>query len=185
MALLAFAGLLIGHFMAYVVVAPDDGIRAAVLEATGHRGHDLFVPIGAAALLAAAIGLIARQLRRSPCSDDTDGSGWSTGWMLWLLQTTAFISLEAVERLASSHAVTELLHEPAFAVGIALQAAVAVVGTLFVLLLRATVAVLCRHLRPRREPKPASPAWSQSVFVAPLSLARSAWNLRGPPAFSN
>lgn len=179
--LLAFAGLLIGHFLAYALVAPEAGVRAALLEATGHSGHGLFVPVGGAALLAAAIGLIVRQVRGR---EGAEGSRFPAARLvrtLWLLQTFAFVALEAAERTLSGHLVTELVHEPAFLVGLAVQAVVAVAGAVLVFLLRATVSALRRLLgrppsrtagRTLRPPRVLSTRSSQS---------RWAWTLRGPP----
>lgn len=179
--LLAFAGLLIGHFAAYAVVVPDQGMRAALLEATGHGAHGLFVPLAGAALLGAAIGLIAHQLRSHVSAPGKQWSPMRVGLTLWLLQTTAFIALEASERVLSSHAVSELLHEPAFLAGLALQAIVALAGAILVVLLRVTVAALCRYLFPRPVAATRTTLRDPEVFPVPRSLARSAWNLRGPP----
>lgn len=181
LALLAFAGLLVGHFMAYAAIAPDEGMRAAVLEATGHRGHGLFVPLAGAALLAALIGLVTGHLRCEPTDRAATPSGVRVTIVLWALQTGAFVVLEAVERLSSSHAVGELLHEPAFLVGLVFQAAIALAGAILVVILRATVAALCRYLARPRADVPAAPLRPSEVLIALRSLARSAWNLRGPP----
>ena len=180
--LLAFAGLLIGHFLAYALVAPDAGVRAAILQATGHAGHaGLFVPVGGAALLAAAIGLVVRQVRRD---DGGEGSRFPAARLvrtLWILQTAAFAALEASERALSGHAVNELLHEPTFLVGLAVQVLIACAGAVLVLLLRATVEALRRYLD-----RPASRTAGQALRP-PRSLSgrpsqtRWAWSLRGPP----
>lgn len=179
--LLAFAGLLIGHFVAYLVVVPDHGMRAAVLEATGHRAHGLFVPLAGAALLGAAIGLIAHQLRGRASAPGREWSPMRVALTLWLLQTTAFIALEASERALSSHAVSELLHEPAFVLGLALQAIVALAGAIIVLLLRISVAALCRYLFSRPAAATHTTLSGPEILLVPRSVARSAWNLRGPP----
>lgn len=177
---LAFAGLLIGHFMAYAVVVPDEGVRAAVLEATGHRGHDVFAPIGGAAVLAAVIGLIVHQLRGPDGGAPSAYSALRLGCTLWALQTSAFVALEVSERILSSHAAMELLHEPAFLVGLFVQAIVSLAGTFLVLLLTATITALCRYLATPASRSSALPS-SLQTCVRPRSVARSAWNLRGPP----
>lgn len=181
LALLAFAGLLLGHFVAYVAVAPDEGVRSAVLEATGHRAHGVFVPVGGAALLAAAIRLIVHQFHHSSGAAGSSRSPIRLGVTLWLLQTVAFVVLEASERLFASHAVTELLHEPAFLVGLVLQAVAALAGTILVLLLKATAAVLRRCLA-RQASSAATPLLGAAeVLGTPRSVAQLAWSLRGPP----
>lgn len=184
-ALLAFAGLLIGHFISFLVVVPDAEVRHAVLEATGHGAHGLFVPLAGGALLAAVIGAAAHQLcyrgpggRRGPRF-----VGLALG--LWALQTGGFVALEVTERVLSAHAPLELLHEPTFLVGLLVQAAIALLGAVLLVLLSASVAALRRLLaRPTSDPVP-PPRPFVRIQAAARSIARSAWNLRGPPISSS
>lgn len=182
LALLAFGGLLVGHFMAYVVVTPDAGVRAAVLEATGHGGHGLFLPVAGAAFFAAVIGLITHQLRDRRYAGAERPNLIRLVTMLWVLQTVAFVALEVTERALASHSAAELLHEPAFLVGLVVQAIASVVGALLVVLLTATVEALCRYLRsPNEEASPSSIPDPRQAVPMVHSVASLAWNLRGPP----
>ena len=90
--------------------------------------------------------------------------------------------LEAWERGHALSGVAELIHEPAFLVGLVAQVLVAAVATAIVLLVRATVDALLRLLAPLVEASatrgfPAIPSHRSKD-----SVARAAWNLRGPPS---
>lgn len=180
-AFLAFAGLLIGHFISYLVVAPDARVREAVLEASGHRAHGLFVPLAGAALLAALIGAFVHQLRNHGTTERSGPRLLHLAGILWLLQTGGFVLLETTERVVASHAPLDLLHEPAFLVGLVVQAVIAVAGAVLMVLLSATVAVLRRYLARLTRKSSCVISPPERVVAAARSVARSAWNLRGPP----
>ena len=181
LSLLAFAGLLLGHFVAFIVVAPDEGARYAMLEATGHHGHGLFMPIAGAALLGAIVGLIANLLRGRRFATNERSNLIGIGVTLWALQTTGFVFLEAVERSSALHGISGLLHEPAFLVGLVIQAITALVGALLVVLLTAAVGALCRFLRRPVSEESAVLLDAPYLVAMVRSVARLAWNLRGPP----
>ncbi|MDQ3953424.1 MAG: hypothetical protein M3279_10760 [Actinomycetota bacterium] len=180
--LLALAGLLAGHVASYFVVAPDAHERAELLALTGHSEHGVFGTIALAAGFAGIIGLFMQTVRRR-CGRSgrrTVRAGVAT--LLWAVQTCGFVALETWERGHGLAGVAELVHEPAFLVGLVAQVAVALVATAVVLLVRATAEAWLRRV--------AAPATESEPIVFPAapgprpraSVARAAWNLRGPPS---
>lgn len=176
---LALGGLLAGHLASYFVVAPDAHERAELLALTGHSEHSAFGTLALAATFASIIGIFMQRIRarRGPRTSRARVAAF-----LWALQTAGFVALEAWERGHGLGGVAELLHEPAFLIGLVAQVAVALVATALVLLVRATAAALLRLLV-----LPASTSEPPAFTSAPdahqrESVARSAWNLRGPPS---
>ena len=179
LAVLAFAGLVAGHWFSYLIVAPSAHARQELLEATGHGSHDLLVTLGLAAGVAALIAMVASHLRNREASRSTRPVR-SALW-LWLIQTVGFVALEASERVHGLHELSTLIHEPAFLVGLLAQAVVALVAAFVIWALRATVDAILRLLclpSSREEPLPA-PLRVRAYIRS--SVARAAWNLRGPP----
>lgn len=180
LALLALGGLLAGHLASYFVVAPDAHDRAELLAVTGHSDHGTFVTLALAATFAAVIGLFMQRVR-ARC--DRRPSRGRVALALWAAQTTGFVLLETWER---GHGIlggaAELVHEPAFLIGLVAQVVVALAATAVVLLVRATVDALLRLFAPRTAGS-STPSFSRSVARrAHKSIARAAWNLRGPPS---
>lgn len=177
----AFAALVGAHALAYLFAAPDHHDRADLLHATGHGDwSNLFVFAGAA-LLASLVALGNRWASPTDRAVPT-GRLLTHAWRRLLpLQVFGFIGLECAERALSGGSALAALGEIPVVLGIVLQIAAALVcaGLL------AAFTRLVRRLRGTTAPKhvpvrtihgsPRSP-------VFPRSIARSAWNLRGPPA---
>lgn len=180
--LLALGGLLAGHLASYFVVAPDAHERAALLAGTGHGQHGAFATLALAATLAGVIGIFMDRLRARRGRGALTLSRTRLASILWAVQTTGFAALETWERGHGFFGVAELLHEPAFLVGLAAQALVALVATALVLLVRATVDALLRLLAAPRDAAGTPVSFPRTQSRARASVARSAWNLRGPPA---
>lgn len=182
LALLALGGLLSGHLASYTVVAPDAHERARLLASTGHSAHSLSGTVALAALLAGVIGVACHLVRARSTRRVAPLNRARVAAFLWVLQTAGFVALETWERGHGLAGLPHLLHEPPFLVGLVAQLAVALVATAVVLLVRATVGALLRLFvvpcgdseAPALEP---APAWAPRA-----SVARAAWNLRGPPS---
>ncbi len=181
LSLLAFAGLVAGHGLSYMVVAPDAYARQELLRATGHASHDLVITWSFAAAAAALIGIIACHLRSGWGSESRPRTIPRVAAPLWILQTIGFVLLEVTERSYALHHAEQLLQEPGFLLGIVAQAAVALAVSVLVYLLRATVDVIRRLLAPPARTGRCVQKTLRSVFVLTSSISRSAWNLRGPP----
>lgn len=179
--LLALGGLLAGHLASYFFVAPDAHERAELLARTGHGGHGLFPTIALAASFAAVIGLFSQGLRVRRPTTLVAGRGRLTA-VLWAAQTAGFVVLETWERGHGVPGVLELAHEPAFLTGLVAQLLVAVIAATVVRLVRATADALLRLFSPQVE-NSSAPVFSAGAPARPrASVARAAWNLRGPPA---
>ena len=180
--LLALGGLLAGHVASYFLVAPDAHERAALLASTGHSDHGSFPTLALAATFAAVIGLFMQRVRARCDRGGPQPSRAQVTLLLWAVQTLGFVALETWERGHGIAGAAELVHEPAFLLGLVAQVVVALVATGIVLLIRATVDALLRLFVPA-----AGRSATRSFFVTSesrprRSIARSAWNLRGPPA---
>ena len=180
--LLALGGLLAGHLASYFVVAPDAHERAELLALTGHAEHSLFGTVAVAAGVAALIGIFTQRLRTRRDRGLLAVPRARLAAVLWAMQTAGFVLLEGWERGHGLGGVTELLQEPAFLVGLVAQLAVALVAAAIVLLVRATADALLRFLfdPPRESLTPVS--FTRTDAGPRLSVARAAWNLRGPPS---
>jgi hypothetical protein len=140
----AWAGLVLGHLLAYAVAYPDDGIRQAHLAATGHGWLDL-VTLSLLAVIPAVVVLTsASALRGRPA-----GVTWSR---IAALQVPAFLLIEVAER---GSAIGGAFSDPAVLLGIAVQLVVAAAAAL---LLRAVAAIVVAAVRTRRVRTPARTA---------------------------
>lgn len=176
--LLALGGLLAGHLVSYFVVAPDAHERAELLADTGHSDHGVFATLALAATFAAVIGLFMQRLRSR---SDRHTARPPIALALWAVQTLGFVLLETWERGHGLPGILDLVHEPAFLIGLVAQVVVALVATALVVLIRATVDALLRLFLPVAGRS--APTFTVSVVaLARDSLARAAWNLRGPPS---
>ena len=180
--LLALAGLLAGHLASYFVVAPDAHERAELLASTGHSEHALFGTLALAAGFASVIGIFMQTVRCRCRRSGRRVSRAGVATLLWAVQTCGFVALETWERGHGLAGVGELVHEPAFLVGLVAQLAVALVATAVVLLVRATAEALLRlFAAPASEPE-ADVFPAVSASRPRDSVARAAWNPRGPPS---
>ncbi|HYO61328.1 MAG TPA: hypothetical protein VEU29_05465 [Actinomycetota bacterium] len=180
--LLALGGLLSGHVVSYFVVAPDAHERADLLASTGHSGHGGFATIALAAVFAAVIGIFMERMRARWDRRGSDVARARVAALLWGVQTSGFVVLEAWERGHGVAGVAELLHEPAFLIGLVAQLVVALVAVAIVLLIGATVDALLRLFRGLATEGEAPQFPAASTPRPRASVAREAWNLRGPPS---
>lgn len=177
--LLALGGLVAGHLVSYFVVAPDAHERARLLASTGHSDHGFFGTFAMAATFAAVIGLFMERIRTrcGPGSSRPRVAG-----VLWAVQTFGFVLLETWERGHGLAGVAELAHEPAFLIGLVAQLLVALVATAIVVLIGVTAAALLRLFSPGAGASGVLSFFAVTVTRARDSVARAAWNLRGPPS---
>lgn len=182
LALLALGGLLAGHLASYFVVAPDAHERAELLAVTGHAAHGPFATLALAASFAALIGIFSQRLRARRDRGALALSRPRLAAVLWTVQTAGFVALEAWERGHGPAGVVELLGEPAFVAGLVAQLVVALVATAVVLLVRATADAILRLLVRRDDAVAAVVPFARTEPRPRTSVARAAWNLRGPPS---
>jgi hypothetical protein len=174
------AGILVGHSLGYLAVAPEAGRRRWLLETSGHSYLPFAWPIllgvaGFSALLAIWIGFTAGRSprRRNPAR-------WPAVVVPCVLQAIGFVVLEVGERLIG-HGGHALLG-PVLAVGLPLQLLVgAVAGFLLISLVRAGERLArlgARPTRPRR--RAPSPAIRRSVCPPRVPVSDSL-RQRAPP----
>lgn len=177
---LAAIGILSSHWLAYFLAEPSGHLRAHILQASGHRHYSsvaaVLVVLGLVMLAISAVsGVGLRGHRMAPRS-----------WLrsVVLIQLAGFVLLEGIERVFVSHSggLIDLIHEPAFLVGVAIQLAVAVAN---MALLRSVLFLVRTLRRARASSGERAPAVRQrlvSLFVTPPPAPCSgAASLRAPP----
>jgi hypothetical protein len=181
LALAGFAagGLMLGHWAAYVLRAPDAHERTRLLAATGHTSLPKLTAVAAAAVL---LGLLLLPYGASPVGR---GRWRPMAGRLIALQCGGFASLEVAERLAV-HAGDGLAHallDPTIAAGLALQVPIGAVAALLLAALLGLVPVrpplAGRSPPPRVRHRPPPPR-----SLPALRPGRDALTLRGPPVHS-
>ena len=183
-ALLAVAsvGLMVGHSLTYLKLAPSHGVRTALLGITGHSYLDKILAFGPALALMTALywmasGALRTQTRfRQP-------SLIGTAVALALIQTIGFAGQEVLERLLSGAPLHDL--GSVLLLGIPLQLIVAVLGALLVSALHKAGRKLGALLHgPQARPAtPARPVVHSISFVS--AVPNGALRSRGPPALSS
>lgn len=180
--LLALGGLLSGHLLSYFAVAPEAHVRAELLASTGHSQHGVFATVALAAIFAALVGIFMDRVR-SHCGRRGRGvSRARVAATLWAAQTAGFLVLEAWERGHGLEGVPELFHEPAFLVGLVAQVLVALAAAAIVSIVDATAGALLRLLGAFDRSTETTAFPDTTTFRPRCSVARAAWNLRGPPS---
>jgi hypothetical protein len=122
----AGAGLVLGHWLAYALAAPEHHARDRVLAETGH-GYLPFVT--QVALLGGAIALAGLFLTRMT-SRIHRGSPARDAAALFAVQSGVFLAMEIGERLLSGASLHDLTHGPLLAIGLGVQAVVAIAGAI-------------------------------------------------------
>jgi hypothetical protein len=155
---LAAAGSLIAHTAAYLVAEPDADRRATELARTGHSYLENLPAIGVFALvgLVGAIVLSGRDAARGRAAS------WSPSPRFFaLLPPLGFTLQEHVERaLASGSLRLDVVGEPAFVLGLALQLPFGLAAFLAARALLAVARAAGRRVAARRP---------RAAFLAPLA----------------
>ena len=131
LALLAPAGALAGHCMAYVLAIPDAALRASVLAEAGHAWMDgVVAPLGVLTALLGVFLLYTRHLRAGPRAEllRREVCGWLAP-RLAVAQFGAFSLLEVLERVVLGVPLAELITYGLLQHGAGAQAVVAVALT--------------------------------------------------------
>jgi hypothetical protein len=178
---LASGGVVAGHALAFTLVAPHPVQRHALLSETGHGAWPLLVPMAMGAFVAGLAGFAVGQLRDERPLPPAARLRGAAGRLV-PLQLAAFLLLEALERLASGHQLSELPGEPVIAIGLATQALVALVGAVLLTLFARFADQLGRLFRqdpraPRLLVVPGAPA----IALRPRRPGRGPASPRGPP----
>jgi hypothetical protein len=180
---LAASGVAAGHTLAFMLVAPHPAQRQGLLAETGHGAWPLLVPLAMGALVAALAGLAVGRLRDEHSASPVPLP--ETAGRLVLLQLIVFLLLEALERLASGHQLSDLPGEPVIAVGLVTQAFAALAGAVLLVLFARFVDRLGRLLHQASPvPRPLAAPVTPMVAYPRRRAARGPANPRGPPTSS-
>jgi hypothetical protein len=123
----AGGGVLLGHWITYLMVAPDAAERATLLARTGHAYLGAAYQAGLAVTLIAVAALFLGQVIRP------EAGRLATGRLTLRLagfQAAAFVAMEAGERLSSGAPLGGLFHGPLLPIAMAVQFTVAFLGAI-------------------------------------------------------
>jgi hypothetical protein len=183
----AVGGVVVAHWLAYVVAIPGAHARAQVLAASGHSYWVMAIKFAVVLGLAALGALFLRHLDRSPRTWESGQEAFlRIAARLSLLQVMAFIAMEVTERLVVGAPVAHLFHHRLFLMGLALQLIVASGGALLLLWFCRTAErvaeALGRPLLPRPRPALLRTIRIEIQAIPPVDPVRDGVGLRGPPS---
>jgi hypothetical protein len=177
---IAVGGVLAGHWLTYLAVAPAASSRAAILRQTGHAylglANDVALVVALAALATMFIGQLA--------SPTPAGRLPRIATRVIRFQVCAFVLLEVLERVTAGAPLAELVHTGILPIGIAAQVAIGYIAAQAIRwLLRSAdrvAAALARPAAPQRraDTRPLLP----EVVSVPARRVLSAAGVRGPPS---
>ena len=131
---MAVVGVVVGHWVAYLLAVPDPHLRSEILAQSGHA-YWLLAIKAATVLGFASVGTIlirhlAGRIRGELLSTDRPAA---FAFRLASVQVTAFLGMEIAERLAVGDPVAGMFGHHIFMLGVALQFVVACIGALVLL----------------------------------------------------
>ncbi len=177
---IAVGGVLAGHWLTYLAVAPVAGSRAAILHETGHAYLGMANDLALVAALAAMAAMFIGQLTGPMPAGQLKGI---TARVV-RFQVSAFVFLEVLERVTAGSPLADLIHSGILPIGIAVQVAIGYVAALVIRWLLRTAdrvaAAFARAALPARRgvPRPLPP---EPIF-AHAGRHLSAAGVRGPPS---
>src|SRR5437899_9106605 len=181
----AWAGVVAGHSITYLLTIPQAGLRDAVLASTGHSYW--YAAVAAALVLAsfsvgAAFGLgVRRGLRGGAPADEATRVG-PVAVRLAALQIGMYVAQEVLERLQAGVPLSELGRDHIMLVGIPVQILVALAISALLVGLRKAGEQTGAVLRAAPTPRP-----SRTAIRPPRRTGRPAGasvhlrGIRGPP----
>lgn len=176
--------MLVSHWLAYLLAAPDGHARAHLLEITGHGYWPIAIALGIAGFAAGLFGVVARTLSGDPALTSSKARLFTSALPRTLaLQVGGFAALEILERVLVGHSIgLATLLEPTFVIGMALQLLAALVTALLLVGLAYAVERLVAHIAAPACTT-ALPTGLVSLIAAPrLIPATGGLTLRGPPS---
>jgi hypothetical protein len=131
---MAVVGVVVGHWLAYLLAVPDPHLRSEILAQSGHAYWILAIKaatvLGFASLGAVLVRHLAGRIRGEPLAADRPVA---LAVRLALVQVTAFVAMEIAERLAVGDPLAQMLGHHIFMFGLVLQVVVACIGALVLL----------------------------------------------------
>jgi len=181
----AVGGVVLAHWLAYVLAVPTAHVRAEVLAASGHSYWVLAIKLAVVLGLAAFGTVFLRHLGgRAGGRESEEGSFSSIAARLSLLQVLAFTAMEVMERLVVGAPVAHLFHHRIFLMGLALQLIVASVGALLLLWFGRAAERVAEALGRPPLPRPSAVRIIRMELhtASPVDPVRDGVGLRGPPS---
>jgi hypothetical protein len=177
---ISVGGVLAGHWLTYLVVAPIAHSRHALLHQTGHGYLGMVNDLALLVALAAMASMFIGQLTRPAPLADTHAIAWRVA----RFQVCAFALLEVLERATAGSPLSELIHSDILPIGVAAQITIGLLAAFAIRWLLRTAdrvaAALGRAAAPPRREVP-RPLLPEPVFV-PVVQHLSAVGVRGPPS---
>ncbi|HYU93379.1 MAG TPA: hypothetical protein VEN95_07870 [Actinomycetota bacterium] len=180
----AVGGVVLAHWLAYVLAIPAGHVRAEVLAASGHSYWVLAIKLAVVLGLAAFGTLFLQHVGGRSRGTEPEEEPFSLiAARLSLLQVAAFTAMEVTERLMVGAPVAHMFHHRIFLMGLALQLIVAGAGALLLVWFSRTAERVAEALgRPRlRRPMFLRTIPVEIQTVSPLDPVRDGVGLRGPP----
>jgi hypothetical protein len=179
----AAGGVLLGHALTYLLVDPNAHQRAADLARTGHAYLGVANDLGLIAALVALSAVFLGGLTRRDA--DAPGFGKLAGRLV-AFQVAAFACMEVVERLSAGAPVSGVLHHGILPLGIAVEAAIAVLGALVIAwLIRAADRIESTFGTAPAMADGASAVVALPSFHAPARPVLATAGIRGPPLLTS
>jgi hypothetical protein len=124
---IAAGGVLLGHWLTYLVVTPAAHRRAAELATTGHAYLSVANAMGMALASVALAAIFLSRLTHRRAGSSSTGS-----WLIRLgaFQAAVFVSMEVVERVSTGAPLSGLLQHGILPIGVPIQLGVAALGAL-------------------------------------------------------
>ncbi len=181
---MAGAGVLVGHWLAYVVALPNGHLRAELLADAGHAYWPLAIKACLALVIAGLGALTLRLAAGTPAGDNGRARLFlSLIWRLALAQLVGFTVLEISERMAVGAPLADLWQHHLFVLGFAVQVAVAVAGALLlVLFTRVVVRILAAMRTNLARPVRIMTPGPEPAVIRPRVLELPG-AVRAPPSF--
>lgn len=176
----AAAGVLAGHFLGYRIVFPGSPQRHAILVETGHGYFPIALRFAAMIAVVVGVATLAKGYARAKAGGRPPPDPRVTTARLALIQVSAFVGLEFVERIVSGVPFHHFLL-PVLIIGALAQIAIAAVGaTLIGILYRAGEAAAHRFAPDGAVGTPR--IWIPATSHGPLDHSLDApAPIRGPP----
>jgi hypothetical protein len=181
----AVGGVVLAHWLAYVLAVPSAHERAEVLAASGHSYWVMAIKLAVVLVLAAFGTLFLQHAGRPAREQELGREAFSPiAVRLSLLQVVAFAAMEVTERLVVGAPVAHLFHHRIFLMGLALQLIVAAAGALLLLWVSRTAERVAEALGRPRLPRPTAVQGVRIEFrtASPVDPVVGGVGLRGPPS---
>jgi hypothetical protein len=119
------AGIVLGHWLSYLIAVPDPHVRFDLLARTGHFYLPFAAQVAAIACLAAIGALVLLRLHA-----DHEGLPATGALILRLVvsQVVLYLAVEVVERFGAGAPLGHMLEDDLLPIGVAVQVIVAIAG---------------------------------------------------------